>query len=316
MNRVDRLSAILIMLQSKKIVKSEEIAERFGISKRTVYRDMRALHEAGVPLYAEAGIGYSLAEGYHLPPVMFTPEEAGSLIIASKLIENFSDNSIKYNFNLAADKIKSVLPENQKDFVDHVDKSTHIFYSPEKPLDGFSNNYLTAIQKAISQNKCVKIDYFSKYKEELTNRIVEPLGLCFYGFSWHLISYCKLRNNYRDFRMDRVKSLVIIDDCIKNKGNFTIEKYFEQSWEQEAIYACKIIFSKEAALSIAQSKYYFGFYREKIHNEEVEMDFIVNDYEYIANWILNLGNKVVKVNTVELENKIKELVANLNSLYA
>ncbi len=316
MNRVDRLSAILIMLQSRKIVKSEEIAIRFDISQRTVYRDMRALHEAGVPIYAEAGIGYSIVEGYHLPPVMFTPEEAGSLIIAGKLIENFSDNSIKHNFNLASDKIKSVLPENQKDFISNVDKSTHIFYSPDKPQEGFSNSYLTPIQKAISQNKCVEIEYFSKYKEEFTTRIVEPLGLCFYGFKWHLISFCKLRNNYRDFRLDRVKSLVEIDDCIQNKENFTIERYFKELWEKEEVFTCNITFSKEGAKNIAQSKYYFGFYGEKTINNNIEMDFIVNDYDYIANWILNLGDKVVKINTAKLKKKVKEIVAKLNTLYS
>lgn len=87
MNRIDRLSAILIQLQSKKIVRAQEIADRFEISLRTVYRDIRALEEAGVPIGAEAGIGYFLMEGYNLPPVRFSKEEAGSILMATKLAE-------------------------------------------------------------------------------------------------------------------------------------------------------------------------------------------------------------------------------------
>ena len=90
MNRIDRLTAILIQLQTKKVVKAQEIADRFNISLRTVYRDIRALEEAGVHIGAEAGIGYFL-ENYHLPPVMFTTEEASALMLGAKLIEKMSD---------------------------------------------------------------------------------------------------------------------------------------------------------------------------------------------------------------------------------
>jgi predicted DNA-binding transcriptional regulator YafY len=87
MNRIDRLTAILVQLQSKKVVKAHEIADRFEISLRTVYRDVRALEEAGIPIGAEAGKGYFILDGYHLPPVMFSQQEANALVLGSKLIE-------------------------------------------------------------------------------------------------------------------------------------------------------------------------------------------------------------------------------------
>src|SRR5689334_22898242 len=108
MNRIDRLTAILIQLQSKRIVKAKEIAERFDISLRTVYRDIRALEEAGISIGSDAGIGYYLSEGYHLPPVMFTIEEASALITAGKLMEEFSDLHLKKHFDSALYKIKAI----------------------------------------------------------------------------------------------------------------------------------------------------------------------------------------------------------------
>ena len=103
MNRIDRLTAILIHLQTKRVVKAEEIAERFEMSLRTVYRDVKALMEAGVPIGSEAGKGYFIVDGYHLPPVMFTQDEASAMLLAGKLVEKMTDKSIKEAFESALD---------------------------------------------------------------------------------------------------------------------------------------------------------------------------------------------------------------------
>src|ERR1051326_614442 len=101
MNRIDRLTAILIHLQTKRVVKAEEISDRFEISLRTVYRDVKALMEAGVPIGSEAGKGYFIVDGYHLPPVMFNQEEASSMLVAGKLVEKLTDQSIRKAFESA-----------------------------------------------------------------------------------------------------------------------------------------------------------------------------------------------------------------------
>src|SRR3982750_4092273 len=115
MNRIDRLTAILVQLQSKRVVKAEEIADRFEISLRTVYRDVRALMEAGVPIGSEAGKGYFIVDGYHLPPVMFSQEEASAMMMAGKLVERMTDHSVRTAFESALMKIKAGLNATQKD---------------------------------------------------------------------------------------------------------------------------------------------------------------------------------------------------------
>ncbi len=121
MNRIDRLSAIIIQLQSRRTVRARDIADRYNISLRTVYRDISSLEEAGIPIIGEAGIGYSLQEGYRLPPVMFTREEATALITAEKLVAQLTDSTNAGLFSNAPDKIRSVLETSDKDYLNHME---------------------------------------------------------------------------------------------------------------------------------------------------------------------------------------------------
>src|SRR6266550_1860858 len=118
MNRIDRLAAILIQLQSRRLIKAQDIAEKFSISLRTVYRDIHALEEAGVPVGGEAGIGYRLMEGYKLPPVMFNQDEASALLTAAKLVQSKTDAGISKHYTSALDKIKAVLRLSEKDHIE------------------------------------------------------------------------------------------------------------------------------------------------------------------------------------------------------
>src|SRR4051812_19448843 len=121
MNRIDRISAILIQLQSRRVVKACDIATRFNISLRTVYRDIKTLEYAGIPLIGEAGVGYSIMDGYRLPPVMFTREEATAFLTAEKLMEHMTDPSSNENYKSAMYKIRSVLHVAEKDFLENID---------------------------------------------------------------------------------------------------------------------------------------------------------------------------------------------------
>jgi predicted DNA-binding transcriptional regulator YafY len=303
------------MLQTKKIVTAMEIADRFEISIRTVYRDIRALEEGGIPVGAEPGKGYYLVEGYHLPPVMFTAEEAGSILIAGKLANTFSDVSVRQNINLAIDKIKSVLPDSHKEFINDMERHVHVFHKPYLEKEDFSNNFIITIQKALSEKKCISMDYFSQYNNSSASRIIEPIGLCFYSFQWHLIAFCRLRNAYRDFRLDRIQRMQILDEAALNIQKMTIKQYFTDSLYQEGLFPVSVTFNRNKSALITNTRYYFGFFEEIVGSESIQMRFAINDYTYFANWLLTLGDMVIDIDSAELKNRLVSVVKNLAAKY-
>ena len=152
MNRIDRLSAILIQLQSRRLVKAQQIADKFSISLRTVYRDVHALQEAGVPVIGEAGTGYSLMEGYKLPPVMFNADEATALLTAAKLMQSKTDASSSRYYTSALDKIKAVLRLAEKDHIEEIDEHIAVVQHPAIRYEPPEDLHLQSILKAISKN--------------------------------------------------------------------------------------------------------------------------------------------------------------------
>jgi len=154
--RFDRIVDILIQLQSKRIIKAQELANRFDVSLRTIYRDIKSLEQAGVPIIGEAGTGYSLVEGYKLPPVIFTKEEAFSFIGAEKLMEKFMDNHMIEDFKSAIYKIKSVLKYSEKDLLTALENQIHLSAST---YDSFNKNVPHALRtffKSIASKKPIK----------------------------------------------------------------------------------------------------------------------------------------------------------------
>ncbi len=215
MNRIDRLFGILTLLQSKKFVTGEKIAEKFNISIRSVYRDIKALNEQGIPVSFEAHRGYFIVNGYFLQPVSFSTEEANALLLMESIVSAFADKSIQQHYSTALTKIKSVLRSSQKDSVERLSENIKL-QVPPCFVQNF--NYLTSIQQAISSQKILEIGYTNK-QEEVSIRKMEPIGLVFYALSWHLIGWCHNKKDYRDFRVSRILRLECTDEP------FTIQKH-------------------------------------------------------------------------------------------
>ncbi|MFV1977280.1 MAG: helix-turn-helix transcriptional regulator, partial [Candidatus Scalindua sp.] len=228
MNRIDRLQAILIQLQSKRVITAREIAERFGVSLRTIYRDIRALEEGGVPIGAEAGIGYYLSEGYHLPPVMFTREEASALLMAGKIFEKHTDKNLQSHFKDALFKVKAVLDMDKKEELENLEDKILIDPFGMQFRDHTANIMVSEIQSILPQRKLIKIVYHAGYSGESSERVVEPIGLCFYYNQWHLIAYCQLRNDYRDFRTDRIEKLDVVPGKFSKTDHISLQHYLDK----------------------------------------------------------------------------------------
>lgn len=312
MNRIDRISAILIQLQGKQIVKAAEIAERFGISLRTVYRDIRSLQEAGVPIGSEAGTGYFLADGYHLPPVMFTVEEAAALMLAGKMVDKLASPSAFNNYNSALYKIKSVLPGKQKEYISTLDSHIEILYN--RPENASANDFLPQIQQALVEKKVINIEYISA-KNEHTKRLIEPAGLCFYSLGWHLIAFCRHRNEMRDFRIDRIKKLSTTSEKFTPRQADWLDSFYKSNAQSDELQTVVLRFNPLQTHLINTQKYYYGLINENVTTEFTEMTFLTNSLPYIAQWLLTLGNSTCIVSPETLRPIVCQMVEELHQHY-
>jgi predicted DNA-binding transcriptional regulator YafY len=291
MNRLDRVTAILIQLQSKRIVKAQDIADRFNISLRTVYRDIRTLEEAGIPLVGETGIGYSIMDGYRLPPVMFTMEEATAFLTAEKLVEKLTDVSIGESFKSAMFKVRSVLRSAEKDHLEVMDKHIEVLDNPYIPRERNSSNSIQIILKSISLKQVITITYFANHSQETTSRNIEPVGIFYLGSNWHLIAFCQLRNDYRNFRTDRITQIVSTPLPFK-KQHPQLKEYLKQiTTEKKELYKVVMLVDKSVVGRFGDQKYYSGFISEREVHDKMEMTFLTCSLEGFARWYMTFGDK-------------------------
>lgn len=221
MNRIDRLMSILWTLQYKKVVTAEALSKKYELSIRTVYRDIKALNEIGIPVTFEPNKGYSIMQGYFLPPLLFSVEEANALLLLQSLAKKFTDSSISKNADSAVEKIKLVLKNTDFEKTESFSNKVAV-YTPENETK--QNNYLADIQKAIVNKTLLKISYIDT-KNNKTAREIEPIGIIFYTNQWHLIAWCWLRKSYRDFKINKLTNLKLTLTSFKKEHSYSIQDY-------------------------------------------------------------------------------------------
>jgi len=226
--RLSRLTAILTQLQSSKIVTATTLAKKHGVSVRTIYRDIRTLEKSGIPIITEEGRGYSIMDGYKLPPVMFTESEANALITAEQLILKNKDASFVNNYSDAIQKIKAILRGPQKEKTDLL--ANRIYFTNNFSYQRTSN-YLMKIQAAITNFQVVHIAYESISKK-YTERDIEPFALYSTQGNWLLIAFCRLRREFRVFRIDHIQKLSPLLEHFESH-NMTLEEYYKKTYGAE-----------------------------------------------------------------------------------
>ncbi|MBE9583044.1 YafY family transcriptional regulator [Mucilaginibacter sp. JRF] len=307
MNRIDRISAILIQLQSRRVVKAADIAERFGISLRTVYRDVKTLEEAGVPLMGEAGVGYSIMDGYRLPPVMFTKEEATAFLTAEKFIEKLTDNSTTSYHRSAMDKIRAILRTAEKNTLEDLDGSIAVLKSHSQRRAN-NQDHIQTILSAIGQKRVLKLDYFAMHSQQQTSRMVEPVGIYYLDSYWHLIAYCRMRSDYRDFRLDRIKGINITDDEYSDQHP-ALKDYIDQTAREHKLETVIMRVKKKTYHYLTNQKYYNGFVSEVEVGDEWEMTFLTTSIEGFARWFMMFGDLATIITPDVLNERIQEIAS-------
>lgn len=309
MNRIDRMLATILLLQSRRVIKAEDIAAHFEISLRTVYRDVAALSEAGVPIVAEAGVGYGLLKGYSMPPVMFTPEEASALFLGGELVEHLTDPSLQTQVRSALLKIRSVLPHNQQDHLDRLKQATALFIAPPQ-AKATSQAVLTQIQNALANRRVLALAYRASGRDETTRREIEPLGLVYYSDHWHLIAYCRLRRDYRDFRTDRIIRLAVSSETFQPHTKFSVREYVTSWCDKANAVEVKVKFSLRVA-ERARRSWFAGLISEKRVKDGIVMSFPVGALEWITGWLLSFGTEAEAIAPAELREMLAEYASKL-----
>jgi predicted DNA-binding transcriptional regulator YafY len=310
MNRIDRISAILIQLQSRRVVKAADIAERFSISLRTVYRDVKSLEEAGIPLIGEAGVGYSLMDGYRLPPVMFTREEATAFFTAEKFVEQFTDTSTTAHYQSAMYKVRAILKTAEKDLLENMDGNIEVFKG-HRQSNLADNDHIQSLLNSIAQKSIILIEYFANHTQENTKREIEPVGIFYLESYWHLIAYCRLRNDYRDFRIDRIKQLCVTDKIFTSQHP-TLKAYIAQTAKERHLETVIIKVEKSIHSHLNQQKYYSGFVSEKETGDRIEMTFLTASLAGFARWYMMFGDRAEIIQPDSLKVRVKAIAATIN----
>ncbi|MBX2914632.1 MAG: YafY family transcriptional regulator [Cyclobacteriaceae bacterium] len=219
MNRVDRLMGILTFLQAHKNVTAEKLATRFEISVRTVYRDIKALDEIGIPVSFENNKGYFIVQGYFLPPVSLTTHEASALMLVNALANRFTDKTTAKHSDNAIQKIKAVLRQPDKDKSQQLEARVRVLNA--KPQ---TNHFLSEVQQAVVEQMILKIAY-TDANGQTTRREIEPIGIIYYTEQWHVIAWCWKRRDYRDFIMGRINILSNTGKSFKKKNHISLEQH-------------------------------------------------------------------------------------------
>lgn len=222
MSRSERLLELLQLLRTyKKPVSAQILADKLGVSVRSIYRDIETLNAQGATIQGEAGIGYVLKDGYMLPPLMFTQDEIEALVLGSRWVKAYGDDALMDSARKALSKIRAVSSQAIQHDID-----THTLFVPPTHDQNLSGTlpFASDIRSAIRDQKKVCIRY-EDLKGDISDRDICPFALAFFGTNQVVAAWCELRQDYRHFRVDRILELFPIDEIYTPNKQTHIAKW-------------------------------------------------------------------------------------------
>lgn len=302
--RTERLFATILLLQNRPYMTSRDLAEHFGVSRRTIFRDLRALSDSGVPLTYSEGGGYEILEGYQLPPLMLTAREAATLLVGTEFMRLQSDASLRTDADAVSLKIRSVLPREIREYVDRLSENTVLdpYWSHAVQEEGKESGKWFKLSEAVARSRKVIMEYFVESRQELTQRRVDPLGLVYYTDHWNLIAFDHLREEVRNFRLDRIEEMFVLSERFDRPEGFDLQTYLEQEGRRADPIAVRLSFSS-AVFPRVRSGIPARIEEEERDGEMVRVRFTFENLDYLASWLLRFGADVTVLEPPDLRNR-------------
>ncbi|WP_339322680.1 YafY family protein [Paenibacillus sp. FSL W8-0194] len=315
MNRTDRLLAIVLELQSRKIVRAEELAERFETSVRTIYRDMQALSEANVPVVGAPGQGYSLMEGYFLPPVSLTAAEAVALLLGGEFVQKKLEPNYGVHAVSANAKIEAVLPEAVRAEAGRIRATMRLLQTPEADAGRMERENLELVRRALLERKKIRFRYVKAGPgtegSRVSERTAAPYGLIYDRGAWLLVAACELRGDIRHFRVSRMSELCVLACGYELPGGFDLEKY-RPADDRELV----ILLSADRTIEgrIRESDNYYIDALEE-HPDGLHIRMRVRRIEEVLHWIMGWGSAMTVLEPEALRERIRKEAEKLLKRY-
>jgi predicted DNA-binding transcriptional regulator YafY len=308
LNKTERLFALVLLLQNRPNLTSRDLADHFQVSRRTIFRDLRTLSESGVPLtYADGG-GYEILEGYQLPPLMLTAREAATLLVGTAFLRLQPDASLRADAGQVAMKIRSVLSETLREYIDRLQENTVIgpyLHGSDHEEDHDVGGHWYDLSEAVARQKSVWMDYFVASREELTKRKVDPLGLVFYSDSWNLVAFDHLRKDVRNFRLDQIRRMRVMTDVFSRPDGFDLSAYLHERGSNLRGEKTRLAFSKKA-YPWARKSIPAEIEEMSETSESVEVTFFFENMDYLARWLTRYGTDVTVIEPDTLRSLVHE----------
>ena len=290
---MDRLFALVLRLQARGQQRARDLAADFEVSVRTIYRDMQALSEAGVPVVALPGQGYALDEGYFLPPLMFTTVEAGTLVLGADSVAGVLDEPYRHAAESAQAKLRNALTGDARRELAQIQKSMRFVQLKDIPR----HDHLAELRQAILAKRALRISYHAYGRPLPEERIVEPHGLIHYNLTWHLRAYCRARQAPRNFRLDRIDAVTVLAEAAgsppERNAHGRPDERHEAGTEIVVRVASNIV-------RWAREERPFGFVEERTEGPDVLMIFHLRDPSRVIRWLLGWGEAIEVLRPAEL----------------
>jgi len=314
-NAATRLITLIFLLQNQPNQKASELAEKLGVSLRTVHRYFEMLDEMGIPVYAERGPygGFSLVRGYKIPPLVFSLEEAVAVYLGTSLVSEMWGQLYREAAQGAMAKLENILPNEQRGEIAWARRSLVATALQRTDLSAFLP-VLEDLRRAIHEHQRVTALYQSAANVEVTKRNIDPYALVFQAGLWYLVGYCHLRAAPRTFRVDRIQKLSVLDQAFKIPENFDIHKYLANEFKEQPVVRARLRFISEAAYIAASNRVIWESIQE---NPDGSMDVTLTapDLPWLASMTLGFANWVTVLDPPELRSMVREWAQATANLY-